>query len=257
MKPITKQLVVAAFILISVTVLSLGIRQVRLGAHRAETRESTLSDPEDQLQSGQSLNTDVESGYYPDDSLTVDTESDPQYVNVSDFDEQAPSDDNSEAHTPTRLSKIKPSPRPNRSRATTPRPKGRKASRKYPWATSRISIEPKRASFGMSVNSPMAQPPRCKCRSMRPPARLPSSIWATMPSPKARKASKEYPWATIRISISPERASFGIQVNRPMVQAPRYNLKRTSPARSTLSTLLTVTIINEYSANGKERATKD
>jgi hypothetical protein len=101
MKPMTKQLAIAAFILTSVTVLSLGIRQVRRSAHRADTGESTPSvrpsDTKDQLQPEQPLGADAEPDNYPADSLTVDDEPDPQYVNASDSDEQAPSDDYSEA----------------------------------------------------------------------------------------------------------------------------------------------------------------
>ena len=104
MKPMTKQLAIAAFILTSVTVLSLGIRQVRLSAHRANTIESPIvadtgestptrpSDPENQP-----LYANAEPDNYPADSYTVDAESDPQYANASDSDEQVPSDDYSEA----------------------------------------------------------------------------------------------------------------------------------------------------------------
>ena len=111
MKPITKQLAIAAFILTSVTVLSLGIRQVRLSAHRANTIESPViadtgestparpSDPENQPQPEQSLGANAEPDHYPADSHTVDAEPDPQHANVSDWDEEAPSDDYYEAHT--------------------------------------------------------------------------------------------------------------------------------------------------------------
>jgi len=100
MKPMTKQLAIAAFILTSVTVLSLGIRQVRRSAHRADTGESTPSarpsDTEDQHQPEQSLD-NAEPDYYPDDLYTVDDEPDPQYANASDSDEQVLPDDYSEA----------------------------------------------------------------------------------------------------------------------------------------------------------------
>jgi hypothetical protein len=89
MKPMTKQLAIAAFILTSVTVLSLGIRQVRRSAHRANTIESPViadtgestpsarpSDPEDQPRPEQ-----------------------PLHANASDSDKEAPSNDHSEAHT--------------------------------------------------------------------------------------------------------------------------------------------------------------
>ena len=63
-KPITKQLAIAAFILTLVTVLSFGIRQVRLSAHRADTGESTpsarSSDPENQPQPEQPINANGE-----------------------------------------------------------------------------------------------------------------------------------------------------------------------------------------------------
>ena len=89
MKPITKQLVIAAFILTSVTVLSFGIRRVRLGAYRADTGESTPSahptDTEDQSQPEQPLNANAKPDYYPDDSYTVDTEPDPQYADAWDW----------------------------------------------------------------------------------------------------------------------------------------------------------------------------
>lgn len=102
-KLITKQLAIAAFILTSVTVLSLGIRQVRLSAYRADTGESTPSarpsNPEDHTRPGQSLNVDAKPDHYPADSHTVDAEPDPQHANASDWDEQVPPDDYSEAHT--------------------------------------------------------------------------------------------------------------------------------------------------------------
>jgi len=72
-KPITKQLAIAAFILTLVTVLSFGIRQVRLSAHRANTIESPIvantgestpsarsSDPENQPQPEQPINANGE-----------------------------------------------------------------------------------------------------------------------------------------------------------------------------------------------------
>ena len=102
-KPITKQLAIAAFILTLVTVLSFGIRHVRFSTYRADTGESTpsarSSDPEDQSKPEQPLNANAEADYYPADSLTVDAEYDPQHADTSDWDEEAPSDDYSEAHT--------------------------------------------------------------------------------------------------------------------------------------------------------------
>jgi len=42
MKPITRQLIVAVFILALVTVASLGIRQIRFSAHRTKTVENSV-----------------------------------------------------------------------------------------------------------------------------------------------------------------------------------------------------------------------
>ncbi|UCD58813.1 MAG: hypothetical protein JSV16_06820 [Candidatus Hydrogenedentota bacterium] len=103
MKPITKQLIIAVFILTLVTALSFGIRRIRLGAYRADTGElipsARPSDTEDKSQPEQSLNTDTEPDYYHDDSYTVDDEQDSQYADGSDWDEQAASDDYSEENT--------------------------------------------------------------------------------------------------------------------------------------------------------------
>ena len=102
-KPITKQLLIAAFILTLVTALSFGIRHVRFSIHRADSGQFTPSarhsDTEDQPQPKQFLNADAEPDYYQDDSYTVDDGHDSQYANASDWDEQAPSEDNSKAHT--------------------------------------------------------------------------------------------------------------------------------------------------------------
>jgi hypothetical protein len=110
MKPITKQLAIGVFILTLVTVLSFGIRQVRLSAHRANTIESPIvtdtgesipsvrpSNPEDQSQPKQPLYVNAEPDNYPAGSYIVYDESDPQYADASDWDEDAPSDDHSEA----------------------------------------------------------------------------------------------------------------------------------------------------------------
>ena len=98
-KPITKQLAIAALILTSVTVLSFGIRRIRLSAYRADSGQSTPSarslDTEDQSQPDQFLNADAEL----DDSYTIDDEYDSQYADVSDWNEESSSDDNSEANT--------------------------------------------------------------------------------------------------------------------------------------------------------------
>ena len=86
MKPITKQLVIGTFILALVTVLSLGIRQVRFSVNRAKTIESPVI-------------AEAEPDHYPTDSHTVDDEPDQQYVFVSESDKETPSDENSEAYT--------------------------------------------------------------------------------------------------------------------------------------------------------------
>ncbi len=100
-KPITKQLAIAAFILISVTFLSFGIRYVRFGAQRvnrfensiiADTEKSTSvppSDPKNQSQSEQSLGPKAEPDYYPEAPHIVDAEPEPQQADVSDSDEDA------------------------------------------------------------------------------------------------------------------------------------------------------------------------
>ncbi len=73
-KPITKQLAIAALILTLVTVASLGIRQVRFNAHRANTIESpVVAEP------GPDHN--------PTDSHTVDAEPDPQYADAPEPDQ--------------------------------------------------------------------------------------------------------------------------------------------------------------------------
>ena len=78
MKPITKQLAVAALILTFVTVLSLGIRQVRFGANRDDTIKSPVI-------------TDTEPEHGP-----VDAEPDPQHADAAESYEEAPTEDYSE-----------------------------------------------------------------------------------------------------------------------------------------------------------------
>jgi len=99
-RPITRQLAIAAIILTLVTALSFGIRHVRLGAYRDNNVEpvpsARSSDTEDQHQLDKSLNTDAEPNYYQDDSYAADTEPDQQYAEESFWDEQVPSDDYSE-----------------------------------------------------------------------------------------------------------------------------------------------------------------
>ena len=118
MKPKTKQLVVAALILTSVTILSFGIRQVRFSIHRANNIENSViagngkstasarsSDRENKSRSEQLFVTNAEPDYYPADSYTtgaewddysadsytVDAEPDPKQANASDSDKKAPS----------------------------------------------------------------------------------------------------------------------------------------------------------------------
>ena len=83
MKPITKQLIIGAFILALVTVASLGIRQVRFSANRAKTIESPVI-------------AETEPDHYPTDSHTFVAEPDPQYADALDSAEEAPSEDHSE-----------------------------------------------------------------------------------------------------------------------------------------------------------------
>jgi len=80
MQPITKQLIVAAFILALVTVASLGIRQVRFSVNRTKTVESSVA-------------TEAEPDPLPTESDTVDLEPEPQYTEVPEPEEEAPMDD--------------------------------------------------------------------------------------------------------------------------------------------------------------------
>ncbi len=84
MKPITKHLVKAAFILALVTVASLGIRQARFSIHRARTVESPVV-------------VETEPDNNPADSYIVDDEPVQQYAFASEPDEEVPSEDYSEA----------------------------------------------------------------------------------------------------------------------------------------------------------------
>ena len=83
MKPITKQLIIGAFILALVTIASLGIRQVRFSAKTIESPVIAEAEPD----------------HYPTDSHTVVAEPDPQYAYASESDKETPSDEHSEAHT--------------------------------------------------------------------------------------------------------------------------------------------------------------
>lgn len=96
LKPFTKQLLIATIILILVTAMSFGIRHVRISAYRADIVEHTTpahpSDIDDQTQPKQPLYANTELDYYPKDSYIADTESDPQGIEESFWDEQPPSE---------------------------------------------------------------------------------------------------------------------------------------------------------------------
>jgi hypothetical protein len=70
-KPLTKQLTIAAIFLSFVTVVSFGIRQVRFSLHRARTIENLVV-------------ADVAPDHGPADSHTVDAEPKPQHANQAD-----------------------------------------------------------------------------------------------------------------------------------------------------------------------------
>lgn len=96
-KPITKQLTIATLILVSVTILSLGIRQVRFSKYRADFSEPAppvdLPDIESQPQPDKKLVAMAETNYYQEDSYAVDAEPDPDYTDESDWDKQAYSEE--------------------------------------------------------------------------------------------------------------------------------------------------------------------
>ncbi len=83
MKPITKHIVKAAFILSMVTVASLGIRQARFSVHRARTVESPVI-------------AETEPEINPADSYIVDNEPEPQYADAQEPDEEVLPEDYSE-----------------------------------------------------------------------------------------------------------------------------------------------------------------
>ena len=80
MKAITRQLIVAVFILALVTVASLGIRHVRFSAHRAGTVESRVA-------------AEAEPEPVPAEAATVDPGPEPQYADVPEPAEKTPMDD--------------------------------------------------------------------------------------------------------------------------------------------------------------------
>jgi len=75
MKPITKQLIAAVFVLALVTVASLGIRHIRFSTDRAGTVESPVV-------------TESEPDPLPAEPETVDPEPEPQYAEVPELEEE-------------------------------------------------------------------------------------------------------------------------------------------------------------------------
>ena len=84
MKPIAKQLIVAVFILALVTVASLGIRQIRFGADRAKTVESSVV-------------VETEPAPGPAESDTVDAEPELQHADMPEPAEEVPSEEHAKA----------------------------------------------------------------------------------------------------------------------------------------------------------------
>ncbi len=80
MKPITKQLIIGAFILALVTVASLGIRHIRFSANQSKTVESPVI-------------AEAEPDPLPSESPAAETEPEPQYAEVPEPDEEVPMDD--------------------------------------------------------------------------------------------------------------------------------------------------------------------
>jgi hypothetical protein len=102
-KPIIKQLLIAAIILVSVTVLSFGIRLVRFSIYQADTSEPTSSSRQSETeyytQPEQHLDVKAESEYDWEDSYIADTEHDPQDAKESFWDEQTLTDEYTKAKT--------------------------------------------------------------------------------------------------------------------------------------------------------------
>ena len=99
MKPITKQLAVAVFILTLVTVVSLGIRQVRFSAHRANAIESpgiADTEPDPNPADSHTVDAKLEPQYTDTSDWDVDDEPDLQHANSSDSDKETPSDNYSD-----------------------------------------------------------------------------------------------------------------------------------------------------------------
>jgi len=83
MKPVTRQLIVAVFILALVTVASLGIRQMRFSAHRAKAVESAVV-------------AEVEPDPPAAESPAVDSEPELLYADMQELQEEALKDDSPE-----------------------------------------------------------------------------------------------------------------------------------------------------------------
>jgi hypothetical protein len=107
-KSITRQLAIAAFILISVTVLSFGIRWIRFNAQQVKTIEkflvaddidsgATPSTPvKNQSLSRQPSNTNFEPDFLPEELHTSEAEFESAHADELDSDKDAPLDDYSE-----------------------------------------------------------------------------------------------------------------------------------------------------------------
>jgi len=99
MKLIIKQLVIAAFILVLVTVVSLGIRQVRSSIHRANSIESPViadTEPDPNPADSHTVDAKLEPQYTDTSNWDVDDEPDLQHATSSDSDKETPSDNYSD-----------------------------------------------------------------------------------------------------------------------------------------------------------------
>lgn len=96
-KSITKQLTIGAFILTSVTVMSVGIRQVRFSSYRTDfsgpAPPAGHPDIEGKPIPDKKLVAKSDTDYYPEDSYKVEAEPDPEYTDEPDWNKQAPSED--------------------------------------------------------------------------------------------------------------------------------------------------------------------
>ena len=99
MKPITRQLIIGAFIMVLVTVASLGIRTVRFRIHRANTIESPViadTEPDPNPANLNSVDVEPEPQYADASDWDVDDEPDLQHATSSDSDKETPSDNYSD-----------------------------------------------------------------------------------------------------------------------------------------------------------------